>query len=157
MKLSVGKWNKWLSVAALPILAWGMSGPLFGADSVRPETVALQKQYSSTTGAAAGIRIVSVGLSANGNLVDLRYGIDDLEKARKILNSKCRIYLRDEAGGRLLSIANMANVGKLLALPGSDANRGYVMMFNNAGRLVKSGGKVSLLMDDIRVGALAVR
>ncbi len=119
--------------------------------------MALQKQYSSTTGAAAGIRIVSVGLSANGNLVDLRYGIDDLEKARKILNSKCRIYLRDEAGGRLLSIANMANVGKLLALPGSDANRGYVMMFNNAGRLVKSGGKVSLLMDDIRVGALAVR
>src|SRR6266568_2405262 len=118
MKPSVGKWSKWLSVAALPILAWGMSAPLFAADSMRPEAVApIQKQYSSTTGAAAGIRIVSVGLSANGNLIDLRYGITDLEKARKILNSKSRIYLRDESSGMLLSVATMANVGKLRSLP----------------------------------------
>jgi hypothetical protein len=150
--------SRWLVVALLIALVCGASASVFGADALHATaTSPIQNQYSSTKGAAAGIRIVRMALTANDHLVDMRYAVTDLEKARKVLTRKSRILLQDEANGTIHPIANIGTVGVLRNLPSSDAKRGYVMMFNNTSRSVKRGDKVTLIIDNLRIGDIVVQ
>ena len=152
------KHSKWSVVALLLALVCGASASAFGADAPHAKAASpLQNQYSSAKGAAAGIRIVRMALTANDHLVDMRYAVTDLEKARKILTRRSRILLLDATNGTIHPIANIGTVGVLRNLPSSDAKRGYVMMFTNTNRSVKRGDKVVLIIDNLRIEDIVVR
>jgi hypothetical protein len=152
------KHTGWKVAALLTALFSGICAPASGTDA--PNSAALsasQQQYSSAKGNEAGIRVVSLALTANDHLVDMRYGVSDLEKARKFLNRRSRIYLVDERSGARLAIARIGNVGVLRDFPSSDAQRGYVMVFNNFSRSVKRGDKVTLVINDLRIKGIVVK
>jgi hypothetical protein len=148
--------SRWSALPFLIVLFLGVSAAV-STGTTPPPAAPLQGRYSSARGGAAGIRVTSVDLCVNGNMVDIRYGIADLQKARRILNPKSRIFLQDETSGKWLAIADMEQIGKIRSLPGLDAKRGYLMLFNNASRLVKRGSKVALVIDGLRIEDLVVR
>jgi hypothetical protein len=148
----------WKVAALLTALFSCICAPASGAgqpDLAAPS--AAQQQYSSAKGNEAGIRIVSLALTANDHLVDMRYGVTDLGKARKFFNRRNRIYLLDETSGAKLAIARIGNVGVLRDFPSSDAKRGYVMVFNNFSKSVRRGDKVTLVINDLRIEGIIVK
>lgn len=118
----------------------------------------VMKSYSSSLREAAGIRIGALKLSANGNMIDMRYRVIDLEKAQKTMSPKSTIYLVDQASGMKLTTPVMAKVGKLRQLPQpSSVNRWQPMLFQNPGRMLKRGSKVTLVIDGLRFEDLVVQ
>lgn len=114
----------------------------------------------SGTGAAsdAGIRVESVHPSLGGQMLDLRYRVMDSEKAKAALHRQARLYLVDQATGRQLDVPNMPKLGKLRQLPeGAESDRIYWMFFGNPGGLVKPGGRVTMVIDDVRFEDIVVR
>jgi hypothetical protein len=91
-------------------------------------------------------------------MLDMRYRVVDQEKAEKLLQRKTPLFLIDQATGRQLTVPNMPKVGRLRQLPaGGDADRIYWMFFGNPGGLVKSGGKVTLMVGDVRIEDIVVQ
>ena len=113
---------------------------------------------SPEAGEAAGIRIGALMLSANGNMIDMRYRIVALETAQKTMHPKSSIYLIDQASGMKLTTPVAAKVGKLRQLPHpSAAGRWQPMLFQNPGRMVKRGSKVTLVIDELRFEDLVIQ
>jgi hypothetical protein len=118
-----------------------------------PSTPAAVKQDEKS-----GIRIERVSLSASGLMIDLRYRVVDLQRAKELLTRQAKVFLVDQVSGHLFPVPRMAKVGRLLQFPGQgDENRVYWIFFNNPGGLVKTGSKVSLIIDDQKFEDIVVR
>jgi hypothetical protein len=103
-----------------------------------------------------GVDIVGVKPVASGYMLAFRYRILDPDKAGILNDRKSRAYLIDEATGTVLMVPTMENVGELR--PGADpeADRTYFIIFGNPGKLVKSGGRVSIVAGALRIEGLIV-
>jgi len=103
-----------------------------------------------------GIRVVSLRPTAGGRMLDLRFRVDDSEKAKAVLNKNRKAYLLDGNTGKTL----MVPVTKAGAMRQTTLNpekgRVYFMLFANPGGLVKEGGSVSLVIGDFRKDDLIV-
>ena len=105
----------------------------------------------------AGIAVERVAMAASGLMLDLRYRIVDPQKAGAALGRSAKIYLRDQASGEILPVPAMPKVGKLRQLPMKGENdRIYWMFFQNSKRLVKQGGKVTLVINDLETRDIIV-
>ena len=129
---------------------------LEGCASVQP---AKQTDAQHTTAAeAAGIKIERIHLSAGGQMLDMRYRIVDANKARLALNHQAKVYLIDQASGVQLPVPDMAKVGKLRQLPvASESDKIFWMFFSNPGAVVKSGARVTLVIDELRIKDILVQ
>lgn len=108
--------------------------------------------------AGAGITIERVHPSLAGQMLDFRYRVVDREKARASLNRQTRLYLVDQATGSRLEVPNMPKLGKLRQLPENiEGDRVYWMFFGNPGGLVKPGGMVMLVINDVRYEDIVVQ
>lgn len=117
---------------------------------------AVQKQISSVH-VAGGIKVERVTYAVGGMKLDLRYRITDIEKAKKIFTNGTHLALVDQVTGRILEVPNMPKVGKLRQIPSqNEAWRVYWIMFDNPGVLVKRGGKVTLVIGDIKIKDIVV-
>lgn len=107
---------------------------------------------------AMGIRVKSLSLSAGGNLVDFRYQVMDAQKALALSSKKdSNPYLIDQASGAILRTPNLAQVGNLRnSMKNPIAGKTYFMLFSNPGMLVKKGGKVTLIIGDVKTENILV-
>ncbi|WP_427911930.1 hypothetical protein ACPWT1_14880 [Ramlibacter sp. MMS24-I3-19] len=103
-----------------------------------------------------GIDIVGVKPVSSGYMLAFRYRIADPEKAAALNDRRSKAYLVDEATGTVLSVPSMENVGELRQGAVPQAGRTYFMIFGNPGRLVKTGGTVSIVAGEFRVDGLRV-
>ena len=107
--------------------------------------------------AELGIEVVRVTLSAAGNLVDLRYRVLDPDRAQALLAKGAKVYLKDEATGKVLTVPSLGYVGSLQQNSQSpEKGRIYFVLFNNVGQLVKPGRKVTLILGEKRIASLSV-
>jgi len=106
---------------------------------------------------AAGIKIERIHPSAAGMMLDMRYRIVDLEKAKGAFKHGAQIYLVDQSRGIKLPVPDMAMVGKLMQRPDQGDNKKiFWIFFNNPGAMVKPGDKVTLVIDEIRIKDILV-
>jgi hypothetical protein len=106
---------------------------------------------------AAGIKIERIHPSAAGMMLDMRYRIVDLEKAKGAFKHGAQIYLLDQSRGTKLPVPDMAMVGKLMQRPDQGDNKKiFWIFFNNPGAMVKPGDKVTLVIDEIRIKDILV-
>ena len=117
---------------------------------------ALHKQMSSAR-EASGIKVERVTYAVGGMKLDLRYRVTDLKKARQIFTNKTPLALIDQATGTVMGVPNMPKVGKLRQVPNqNEAWRVYWIMFDNPGALVRRGGKVTLVIGDVKIKDIVV-
>ena len=134
------------------------SGNIVSAQTAPFQTVstAVQRLMSSARD-AGGIRVERITYAVGGMKLDLRYRVTDIKKARQTLTEKTSLALIDQATGSVLGIPNMPKVGKMRQLPTQDESwRVYWMMFDNPGVLVKRGGKVTLVIGEVRIKDIIV-
>lgn len=103
-----------------------------------------------------GVEVIGVHHVASGYMLNFRYRIVDPVKAKSLNDMKSKAYVIDEASGTRLAVPAMENVGELRSGAAPEADRTYFMIFGNPGRLVKPGGRVSVVIGNFRVDGLVV-
>jgi hypothetical protein len=104
-----------------------------------------------------GIHVTGVHLSANGYMVDFRYKVLDPQKASSLGDPKARPYLLDQSTGVKLPVPRSPKVGPLRqSAEQMAAGKVYFTLFSNAGRAVKTGSKVTVIIGDFQAADLVV-
>jgi hypothetical protein len=137
----------WALILAAGLLAW--TAPWAGEPPGPKVTVAGQTEL--------GIEVVRVSLSAEGNLVDLRYRVLDPERAKALLAKGAKVYLKDEATGKVLTVPSLSYVGSLQQNSQSpQKGRIYFVLFGNTSHLLKAGSRVTLIIGNAKVQGMVV-
>jgi hypothetical protein len=140
---------------APPALARAEAAPLTtpAPAAARPALAAVP-----ATPAALGIRVTALRLTAAGYMIDLRYRVTDSTRAATFLDRKQRLALVDEATGVRLAVPTTPKLGPLrqVAKGGVRTDREYFVFFANPGRQLLPGGRVTLVVGDVRIPHLAV-
>ena len=89
-------------------------------------------------------------------MLRLTYRVVDPDKARALFDKKLRPFLIDEVTGARLAVPAMENVGELRQTAQPVVDRNYFMIFGNPEKLVKSGGRVSIVIGDLHVDGFVV-
>jgi hypothetical protein len=104
-----------------------------------------------------GIQISSLHMSAGGHIIDFRYKVTDPKKAASLGAAGENAYLIDEASGTKMPVPNMPTLGRLRQTTEQmTPGRIYFVLFANAGRMVKPGGKVTVVIGNFRAENLVV-
>lgn len=103
-----------------------------------------------------GVDIIGVRRLSSGYMLRLNYRVVDPEKAKPLFDKKVRPFIIDEATGARLAIPAMENVGELRQTASPVMDKTYYMIFGNPEQLVKSGGRVSIVIGDLRVDGFIV-
>jgi hypothetical protein len=103
-----------------------------------------------------GVEILGVRPTAGGQMLVFRYRIVEPEKARILHEHSHKAYLIDAATGTRLAVPALENIGELRSGTEPQPDRSYFMIFGNPGRLVKSGGRVTLVVGDFQADDLVV-
>jgi hypothetical protein len=129
---------------------------LSGCASVKP--VDQSDGRAAAPAEASGIKIERIHPSVGGQMLDMRYRVVDVGKAKLAMNRTAQIYLIDQASGMKLPVPNMAKVGKLQQHPEkTEGDKVFWIFFNNPGAMVKPGAKVTLVIDGIRIEDIVVQ
>jgi hypothetical protein len=89
-------------------------------------------------------------------MLDFRYRVVDPVKAAPIFVRKTKPYLIDVASGAKLAVPVPAKTGPLRSSNTPIAGRTYFMFFGNAGKLVRPGNQVTVVVGDFRAENLTV-
>ncbi len=103
-----------------------------------------------------GVEVIGVHPVSSGYMLEFRYRIVDPVKAKSLNDMESKAYIIDEVSGTRLAVPAMENVGELRTGDSPKADRTYFMIFGNPGRLVKPGGRVSVVIGNFRVEGLVV-
>ena len=121
-------------------------------------TPPLEQQKKTSLEEQWGVKIESLRMSANGNLLDFRYRIIDPEKASHLVDRRNKAYMIEQASGRVLSVPTTAKVGPLrqtvrYGLPKKD--RVYFILFGNP-HVIKPGDIVTIVVGDFKAENVVV-
>lgn len=144
----------------LCLIAFAALISLMHISFVHAEDLPSENLETLTTGTIEdlyGIRILGVRLSAAGYMLDFRYRVLDPEKAKTLFKGNNQTYLIDHATGSKLIVPSPPKVGPLRSSRQYLADRNYFMFFANPGRLVKSGGTVTIVVGDVKFENLIVQ
>lgn len=105
-----------------------------------------------------GIEIVAVRLSAAGNLVDLRYRVVDIDRARLVLASSMHARIVDRRTGSAGSVPMDEKLGPL-SQNGNRVRAGQVLavLFGNPNRALKKGDTVTIMLGGWEVDGLSIQ
>ncbi len=103
-----------------------------------------------------GVDIIGVRAVSSGWMLRFDYRVLDEKKAKPLFAKTVAPYLVDEATGARLAVPTMENIGELRQSPEPEPNRTYFMIFGNPNRLVKPGGRVSVVIGNFHVDGLTV-
>jgi len=105
-----------------------------------------------------GIKIVSLRLTAANYMLDFRYKILDVEKAKPFLERRLKPHIIIERSGRKLVVPVSSKLGPLRTSPKFvKLDKNYFVFFANPGGDVKQGDKVSVVMGDAKLEHLVVQ
>jgi hypothetical protein len=102
-----------------------------------------------------GVKILGIRQTAHAYLLDFRFHVIDLEKAKPLIDRHAKPYIVDEATGMKLSVPSMPRFGSLRA-KGNEPDRDYFILFSNPKGLIKKGSKVTVVSGDFKVENLVV-
>ncbi len=95
-----------------------------------------------------GIRVILVGVTADGGLVDFRYIVVDPDKALAMLDDiENRPVLVDEATNTLMLPSTPPSTHRDPPLPGQT----FILLYPNPGGVVQIGSTISVIIDDMRL------
>ncbi len=103
-----------------------------------------------------GIDVVAIRPVSSGLMLRFDYRVVDPELASVLTDRTARPYVIDERTRTALAIPAMENIGELRQVAPLETGRTYYMIFGNPGRLVKRGGRVTLVAGDLRAEGLVV-
>lgn len=103
-----------------------------------------------------GVDIVGVRRVSSGMMLRFDYRVVDVPRAQALRDKKARPYLIDEASNTALAVPAMENVGELRQVAPYEPGRTYYIIFGNPGGLVKRGGRVTLVVGNLRAEGLVV-
>jgi len=122
---------------------------LAAAEAVAPGTLPGEREL--------GIAILSLRLSAEGYIVDLRYKAVDAAKAEILFSRDIKPYLQHEATGKVVTVPVPAKIGPLRQTTNKpEVGKGYFMLFGNPGRFIQPGDKVTLIFGEHRIEHLTI-
>jgi hypothetical protein len=128
-----------------------------GQAKPKPETAASwQARHGLYFERNWGVEIVGVRRTSSGLMLRFDYRVLDPGRAVALNDKKARPYLIDEATNTALAVPAMENVGELRQVAPFQANRTYFIIFGNPGALVKHGGRVTLVVGNLRAEGLIV-
>ena len=123
----------------------------------KPETAASwQARHGLYFARNWGVEIVRVRRISSGLMLRFDYRVLDPDRAVALNDKKARPYLIDEATNIALAVPAMEKVGELRQVAPFRPNRTYFMIFGNPGALVKHGGRVTLVVGNLRAEGLIV-
>ena len=137
-----------LAAALLAMVALGRSSsgpaPIAGGGGTVVTREQLLDQY--------GIRLNLVGVTAAGGLVDLRFTITDVAKARKLFTDPSVMpAVVAERTNTVLQAPHGGHHGHITPVGGAS----YFVLIGNAGGVVQRGVPVSVLINGVRVEHIA--
>jgi len=103
-----------------------------------------------------GIEILAIRLTAADYMLDLRYRVLDAEKAAPLFKPEWKPYLMHLVSGKVLDVPAPAKVGPLRTTEPPKLGRIYWMFFGNAGKLIKKGDLVTVIIGDFKAEKLVV-
>jgi len=103
-----------------------------------------------------GIDSLSVKWAESGELIRFTWRVLEPDKARLLNDKKAEPSLIDPQAGVSLVVPVMEKVGQLRQSAPPEAGKSYWMVFSNAGRLVKQGDRVSVVVGTFRADNLPV-
>jgi hypothetical protein len=103
-----------------------------------------------------GIDSLSVKWAESGELIRFAWRVLDPDKAKVLNDKKIEPALIDPQAGVSLVVPVMEKVGQLRQSAPPEAGRSYWMVFSNAGRRVKRGDRVSVVVGPFRAENLVV-
>lgn len=128
------------------------------APPARLHGVGADTHDDKTIGERFGIEILGVRLTAAGYLIDVRYRVNDCDKAMEWMDRRAKTYLVDESTGAKFYTPSPPKVGPLRQTSRQPrAGRTYFMMFANPGGFIKSGAKVSVVVGDLKLEHLLLQ
>jgi hypothetical protein len=104
-----------------------------------------------------GVKVVSLRLTAADHMIDFRYRVVDPQKAAPLLDRKIKPFLIDQESGAKLEVPRHSKLGPVRQISDEPAtDRVYGMLFGNARKIVKHGGRVTIVIGEIRLENLTV-
>jgi hypothetical protein len=104
-----------------------------------------------------GIEITSIHLTANDHMIDYRYRVLDAGKATDLFKRQIKPHLIHQDTEMVLAVPDTAKLGPLRNSNMPKEGKIYWMFFGNAGKLVKPGDKVTVVIGDFRAEDLIVK
>jgi hypothetical protein len=153
-----------LLTALAAVLISVLVGPIYAVgipvddDTLAPETAAIVPEAEAIDPAEMwGIEITSIRLTANDHMIDYRYRVVDSDKATDLFKRQIKPFLIHQRTEQVLAVPETAKLGPLRNSNMPQKDRIYWMFFGNAGKLVKTGDKVTVVIGDFRVEDLIVQ
>jgi hypothetical protein len=104
-----------------------------------------------------GIEAPSVKIVESGVMIRFNYRVLDPVKAKVLEDKKFEPHLECPEKGVQLVVPTMEKVGQLRQAPHTiEAGKSYWMAFSNAGRIVRPGDRVDVVIGNFRVRELIV-
>jgi hypothetical protein len=104
-----------------------------------------------------GIELVALRLTSAETMLDFRYRVVDSQKAAALLHKGAKPYLLDPATGARLMVPSPAYIGPLRQTAvAPEVGKTYFIFFGNAGRLLKQGDRVTLVLGDARFEGIEI-
>ncbi|MCG7927007.1 MAG: hypothetical protein JAY67_15915 [Candidatus Thiodiazotropha taylori] len=106
-----------------------------------------------------GVELLSLRLTAAGYMIDFRFRVLDVEKAKVFFDHRIKPHLVVERSNAKLPIPMAAKVGAFRTTnrgKNIKANKNYYMVFGNPDAHVKSGEKVTMVIGDFKAEHLIV-
>ncbi|MCU7846046.1 MAG: hypothetical protein KZQ93_19600 [Candidatus Thiodiazotropha sp. (ex Monitilora ramsayi)] len=106
-----------------------------------------------------GVEILSLQLTAAGYMMDFRFRVLDVKKAKDFFDYRIKPYLHVEKSNAKLPVPMAAKVGAFRSTDRGKnikPNKTYYIVFGNPDAHVKRGEKVTLVMGDFKVEGMTV-
>lgn len=137
---------------------WGMLCLLWlaGGFAAASENEGAEPSAGAAYAEQWGVEITSLRLTARDHMLDFRYRVLEADKAAALFERQTKPFLLHQASGKVLAVPNTAKVGPLRNSDPPQEGRIYWMFFGNAGKLVRAGDKVTVVIGDFKVKDLVV-
>jgi len=104
-----------------------------------------------------GIKVESVRISSAGYMLDFRYRVIDKAKAEALFTKDIKPYVIHQKTNARLIVPSPPKVGSLSQTSNPPVEgKIYFVIFANPGRLVKSGDKITVVMNDLVIKDVVV-
>ena len=104
-----------------------------------------------------GIKVEYATLSAGDYMIDFRFRVLDVEKAKPILDRQVHPYLIDQATDAKFIVPNPPKVGQLRSDGNIKVGNICFIYFANPSQFIKSGSKVTVVIGDFKVKDIVVQ
>jgi hypothetical protein len=106
-----------------------------------------------------GVEIQSLQMTASGYMMDFRFRVLDVEKAKKFFDHRVKPYLHVEKSNAKLPVPMASKVGAFRSTDRGKnikPNKNYYIVFGNPDAHVKRGEKVTLVVGDFKIEGMTV-